>query len=72
MFSNPCPAKPGYILPLQTVYIQISWLEEANWSGSTQFVIQYVNFGQQSGLSNLIGCQQETDVASLFIQHDKG
>ena len=23
---NPCPAEPGYILPLQTVEIQISWL----------------------------------------------
>ena len=23
---NPCPAKPGYTLPLQTVLIQISWL----------------------------------------------
>ena len=23
---NPCPAEPGYILPLQTLYIQISWL----------------------------------------------
>ena len=23
---NPCPAEPGYILSLQTVQIQISWL----------------------------------------------
>ena len=23
---NPCHAEPGYTLPLQTVYIQISWL----------------------------------------------
>ena len=23
---NPCPAEPGYTLPLQTVQIQISWL----------------------------------------------
>ena len=23
---NPGPAEPGYDLPLQTVYIQISWL----------------------------------------------
>ena len=23
---NPCPAEPGYTLPLQTVEIQISWL----------------------------------------------
>ena len=25
-FFNPSPAEPGYTLPLQTVYIQISWL----------------------------------------------
>ena len=25
-FVNPCPAEPGYTLPLQTVQIQISWL----------------------------------------------
>ena len=25
-FINPCPADTGYTLPLQTVYIQISWL----------------------------------------------
>ena len=29
--------------------------EEANWSGSALFVIQYVNLYQQSELSNLIG-----------------
>ena len=23
---NPCPAEPGYTLPLQTAPIQISWL----------------------------------------------
>ena len=26
MQVNPCPAEPGYTLPLQTMYIQISWL----------------------------------------------
>ena len=25
-YLNPCPAEPGYILSLQTVQIQISWL----------------------------------------------
>ena len=25
-YINPCPAEPGYTLPLQTVQIQISWL----------------------------------------------
>ena len=34
---NPCPAEPGYTLPLQTVS------EEANWSGSALFAIKYVN-----------------------------
>ena len=29
--------------------------EEANWSGSALFVIQYVNLYQQPGSSNLIG-----------------
>ena len=51
-------------LPLQTVYIQISWL--LNW------IIQYVNLYQQSGSSNLICWKLEMGVASIFIQHDKG
>ena len=29
--------------------------EEANWSGSALFIIQYVNLYQKSGLSNMIG-----------------
>ena len=36
--------------------------EEANWSGSALFVIQYVYFYQQSGLSNLIGWQLKIGV----------
>ena len=36
------------------------------------FVIQYMNLCQQSGFSNLIGCQLEKGVVSKFIQHDKG
>ena len=44
--------------------------EEANWSGSSLFVIKYVNFYQQSGSDNLIDWQLE--VASWFIQQDKG
>ena len=44
---NPCPAEPGYTLPLQT--------EEANWSGSALFSIKYVNSYQQYEESNLIG-----------------
>ena len=38
--------------------------EEANWSGSALFVIQYVNIYQQPGSSNLIGWQLEKGVAS--------
>ena len=38
--------------------------EEANWSGSALFVIQYVNMYQQPGSSNLIGWKLEVDVAS--------
>ena len=41
--------------------------EEANWSGSALFVIQYVNLYQQSGVSNLTGWKLEVGVASLFI-----
>ena len=62
---NPCPAEPGYTLLLQTVQIQISWAsEEANWSGSALFAIQYVNLYQQPGSSNLTGWQIEVGVAS--------
>ena len=38
--------------------------EEANWSGSALFVIQYENLYQQSGSRNLIGWQLELGVAS--------
>ena len=41
-------------------------VEEANWSGSALFVIQYVNLYQQFGLSNLIGWQLEMGMASQF------
>ena len=38
--------------------------EEANWSGSALFVIQYMNLYQQAWSSNLIGWQLEVGVAS--------
>ena len=38
--------------------------EEANWSGSAQFVIKYVNFYQKPESSNLIGGKLEVGVAS--------
>ena len=37
---------------------------EANWSGSALFVIKYVNFYQQPGLSNLISWKLEVGMAS--------
>ena len=46
--------------------------EEANWSESALFAIQYVNLYQQPWSSNLIGWKLEMDVASSFIQQDKG
>ena len=38
--------------------------EEANWSGSALFVIEYENLYQQSGSSNLIGWKSEVGMAS--------
>ena len=38
--------------------------EEANWSGSALFAIQFVNLYQQSGSSILIGWKFEKGVAS--------
>ena len=46
--------------------------EEANWSGSALFVINYVNFYQKHGSSNLICWKLEEGMASELIQHDKG
>ena len=42
---NPIPAEPGYTLPLSENSVDSDQLasEEANWSGSTLFVIKYVN-----------------------------
>ena len=47
---SPSPAEAGCTMHLQTA-------EEANWSGSALFVIQYVNLYQQTGSSNLNGWQ---------------
>ena len=38
--------------------------EEANWSGSALFVIQYVKLYQQPGSSHLIGWKLEVGMAS--------
>ena len=45
------------------IYKFISHSEEANWSGSAMFVIQYVNLYQQPGSSDLIGWKLEVEVA---------
>ena len=52
-----CPAFANSVDPDQLAS------EEANWSGSAVFVIQYVKLYQQFGLSNLIGWQLEMGVA---------
>ena len=38
--------------------------EEANWSGSALFAIQYLNFYLQPGSSNLIDWKLEVGMAS--------
>ena len=67
---NPCLAEPIYALPLQTVDPDQLTSEEAIWSGSPLFIIQYVNLYQPSWSSNLIGWKLEEGMASLFIQND--
>ena len=46
--------------------------EEANWSGSAMFAIQYMNLYQQPWSSNLIGWKLDMGMASWLIQQDKG
>ena len=59
---NPRPAEPQYTL----TFVDPDQLasEEASWSGSALFVIQYVNLYRQSGSNSLIGWKLELDVAS--------
>ena len=46
------------------IYYVHTWsYDEANWSGSTLFVIKYKNLYQQSGANDLIGWQLEVGVA---------
>ena len=40
--------------------------EEAIWSGSTLFFMEFVNLHEQTTLSYLIGCQSEMSVADLI------
>ena len=55
MFINPCPAEPGYVLPLQSVDPDQLVSSEAYRFESALLAIKYVNLYQQSGSSNLIG-----------------
>ena len=58
LLNTTCPVLANSVDPDQLAS------EEASWSGSTLFVINYVNLYQQSGSNNLIGWQLEVGVAS--------
>ena len=61
---NPDPSEPRYILTANSVDPDQLASEEANWSSSALFAIQYLNLYQQPGSSNLIGWKLEVGVAS--------
>ena len=61
---NPGPAEPGYALLCKQKRSRSLTSSEANWSGSSLFVIKYVNLYQQSWPINLIGWELEVGVAS--------
>ena len=46
---NPCPVEPGWLYPAYANSVDPDQLasEEAHWSGTTLFVIQYVNLYKQ-------------------------
>ena len=58
LLNTTCPVLPNSVDPDQLAS------EEANWSGSTLFVIKYVNFYQKTGSSNQIGWKSKVGVAS--------
>ena len=62
---NPSPAEPQicHVFANSVDPNQLA-SAEANWSGSTLFVINYVNLYQQPGSSNLIGLKLEVSMAS--------
>ena len=55
---DPGLAEPGYAISLHQCR------SRSDGAGSSQSVIQYVNFYQQSGSSNLTGCQIEVGVTT--------
>ena len=58
LLNTTCPVVANSVDPDQLAS------EEANYSGSAQFVIKYVNFYQKPGSSNRIGWKFEVGVAS--------
>ena len=58
LLSTTCPVLTNSVDPDQLAS------EEASWSGSALFVINYVNFYQKPGSSKLIGWKLEVDVGS--------
>ena len=58
LLNTTCPVLANSVGPDQLAS------EEANWSGSTLFVIKYVNVYQTLGSSNLIGWKLEVGAAS--------
>ena len=58
LLNTTCPVLANSVDPNQLAS------EEAYWSGSAQFVIEYVNFYQKRRSSNLIGWKLEVGVAS--------
>ena len=58
LLNTTCPVLANSVDPDQLAS------DEANWSGSTLFVIKYVNFYQNPGSSKLIGWKLEVGMAS--------
>ena len=58
LLNTMCPLSANSVDPDQLAS------EEANWSGSTLFVIKYVNFYQKLESSNLTGWKLEVGVPS--------
>ena len=63
LLNTTCPVLANSVDP-----DQLASSEEANWSGSTLFVTQYVNLNQQSRSSNLKGWKLEMWHLNLFWQ----
>ena len=61
---NPSPAEPGYAMTANSVDPDQLASEEANWSWSALFAIQYLKLFQQLGSSNLIGWKLEVGMTS--------